>query len=234
MATHTKQIISRLHEIGDSDIAAHSRRFFKTGRGEYGEGDRFLGIRVPVLRKCAREYREIPPVDALELLQSSFHEARQLALLILVGKYASTDRKEAIYRAYLAHTAFINSWDLVDCSAEHIVGAHLLRRNRKPIHRLVRSSALWERRIGIISTFHFVKRDDFRDTLAVSEALLHDREDLIHKATGWMLREVGKRDQRSLDGFLMKHYRQMPRTMLRYAIERLPEAQRLAYLHGTR
>ncbi|MDP3285819.1 MAG: DNA alkylation repair protein, partial [Desulfobacterales bacterium] len=137
-----------------------------------------------------------------------------------------------ICRAYLCNTAFINSWDLVDCSAEQIVGAHLFFRNRKPIYRLVRSKSLWERRIGIISTFHFIKRKDFADTLGCAWLLLHDKEDLIHKAAGWMLREVGKRDRDAEEKFLARHYKQMPRTMLRYAIERFPEKERLAYLHG--
>jgi len=141
---------------------------------------------------------------------------------------------DAIYRAYLGNTEFINSWDLVDCSAEHVVGAHLFLRDRKPIYRLARSKSLWERRIGIISTFHFIKRNDFADTLECAKLLLHDKEDLIHKAAGWMLREVGKRDHDAEEKFLERHYKQMPRTMLRYAIERFPEKERLSYLHGTK
>jgi 3-methyladenine DNA glycosylase AlkD len=229
--------MSRLRELSDSDIAAQSLRFFKTGKGEYGEGDRFLGIRVPILRQCVREYRATPLEDTTELLKSPFHEARLLALLILVAKYASANmnaEQDAIYRAYLGNTKFINNWDLVDCSAEHVVGAHLFLRDRNPIYRLVRSGHLWERRIGIISTFHFIKRKDFPDTLECARLLLHDKEDLIHKAAGWMLREVGKRDRDAEEKFLARHYRQMPRTMLRYAIERFPEKERLAYLHGTK
>ncbi len=237
MSARTKQIMNRLRELGDSDIAAHSQRFFKTGKGEYGEGDIFLGIRVPIIRKCVREYGAISLEDTLKLLKSDFHEARLLALLILVAKYSSTNRsteQHAIYRTYLSHAKFINNWDLVDCSAEHIVGAHLVFKDRKPIYRLVRSRSLWERRIGVISTFHFIKREDFSDTLAIAELLLHDQEDLIHKAVGWMLREVGKRDRHAEEGFLTTHYKDMPRTMLRYAIERLSETERLAYLHGTK
>ena len=237
MNVQIKQIMSKLQELSNSDIAAHLQRFFKTGKGEYGEGDRFLGIRVPTIRKCVREYREISLEDTFELLKSPFHESRQLALLILVSKYSSmimSAEQEDIYRSYLSHTKFINSWDLVDCSAEHIVGAHLFIRDRKPIYQLVRSRSLWERRIGIVSTFHFVKRDDFPDTLAIAELLLRDQEDLIQKAVGWMLREVGKRNQNVAERFLLKHYRQMPRTMLRYSIEKLPEIERLAYLHGTK
>ena len=237
MSTQTKQIVNRLRELGDSDIAAHSQRFFKTGPGEYGEGDRFLGIRVPIIRTCVREYRAISLQDTVELLKSPFHEARLLALLMLVAKYSAAKKnaeRGAIYRTYLKHTEFINNWDLVDSSAEHIVGVHLFSRDRRPIYRLVRSSGLWERRIGVMSTFHFVKREDFADTLAIAEMLLGDKEDLIHKAVGWMLREVGKRDRKVEEGFLAKHYKQMPRTMLRYAIEKLPETERLAYLHGTK
>ena len=237
MSAQTKQIMSKLRELGDSDIAAHSQRFFKTGPGEYGEGDRFLGIRVPIIRKCVREYRTISLEDAAELLKSPFHEARLLAVLILVAKYARAKQdteREAIYQSYLRHTKFINNWDLVDSSAEHIVGAHLFSRGRRPIYRLARSRGLWERRIGIMATFHFVRREDFADTLAIAELLLHDKEDLIHKAVGWMLREVGNRDRKAEERFLTKHYRTMPRTMLRYAIEKLPETERQAYLHGTK
>ncbi|MBW1851034.1 MAG: DNA alkylation repair protein [Deltaproteobacteria bacterium] len=237
MATQTKLIMNKLREIGDRDIAAHSQRFFKTGKGEYGEGDRFLGIRVPTIRKCVRKYRAISLEDTLKLLKSDFHEARFLALLILVEKYSSTNRRteqHVIYRSYLSHTKFINNWDLVDSSAEHIVGAHLFLKLRKPIYRLVNSRSLWERRIGVMSTFYFIKREEFSDTLGIAELLLRDQEDLIHKAVGWMLREVGKRNRNVEEGFLTKHYKEMPRTMLRYAIEKLPEIERLAYLHGTK
>jgi 3-methyladenine DNA glycosylase AlkD len=235
MSAVTKQIIERLRDLGDAHIAAQSRRFFKTGPGEYGEGDRFLGIRVPAIRRCVAEYRQIPLKDTWELLRSPFHEARLLALLVMVAKYGSANspaEQKAIYRSYLDHTSFINSWDLVDSSAEHIVGAYLFSRNRRPIYRLAGSKNLWERRIAVLSTFHFIKREDFSDTLAVAERLLHDQEDLIHKAVGWMLREVGNRDRDMEERFLKKHYQLMPRTMLRYAIEKLPESERLAYLRG--
>lgn len=236
MSTQPRQIIKRLRELGDSDIAAHSQRFFKTGKGEYGEGDRFLGIRVPVVRKCVTEFRRISLEDALEVLKSPFHEARLLALLVLVDKYSSgrsDSERESVYRAYLGNTGYINNWDLVDCSAAHVVGAHLFSRDRRPIYRLVGSSDLWERRIGVMSTFYFIRQGDFADTLAVAEQLLDDPEDLIHKAVGWMLREVGNRDLETEEVFLKKHHQQMPRTMLRYAIEKLPERRRLKYLHGT-
>ncbi|MDY6950858.1 MAG: DNA alkylation repair protein [Thermodesulfobacteriota bacterium] len=237
MSTQTKEIMHKLRELADPGMAARSQRFFKTGKGEYGEGDRFLGIPVPTIRKCVRKHGSLSLENALELLTSPFHEARLLALLILVAKYSSAKEdteKEAIYRSYLRHTTFINNWDLVDGSAEHIVGAHLISKNRKPIYRLVRSKSLWERRIGVMATFCFVKREDFTDTLAIAEWLLHDKEDLIHKAVGWMLREVGKRQKDAEEKFLLKHYKKMPRTMLRYAIEKFPESERLAYLHGTK
>lgn len=165
---------------------------------------------------------------------SPFHEARLLALFMLVAGYRKGDdgQKQAIYRAYLDNTKHINNWDLVDSSAEHIIGAHLSGRDRKPLYRLARSKSLWERRIGIMSTFCFIKQRDFADTLALSELLLYDKEDLLHKAVGWMLREVGNRDKAAEESFLASHYRQMPRTMLRYAIEKFPEVDRQAYLHG--
>jgi 3-methyladenine DNA glycosylase AlkD len=231
----SKEILNRLCSIGNKKVAEQSQRFFKTGKGEYGEGDRFLGIRVPILRKYAKEYYTIPLEDILELLRSGMHEARLLALLILVRKYSLADSKKeekVLYDAYLQNTRYINNWDLVDSSAEHIVGAYLYSRNRKPVYRLVRSANLWERRIGVMSTFHFVKRGDFSDTLAVAAVLLNDREDLIHKAVGWMLREVGNRDRDLEELFLRRHYRRMPRTMLRYAIEKFPEDVRLDYLRG--
>jgi 3-methyladenine DNA glycosylase AlkD len=236
MKIQTRQLITKLKRLGDPEIAAHSRRFFKTGKGEYAEGDKFLGIRVPGLKKCAKEYHDIPIENTLELLRSPFHEARQLALFIMVKRYLSKDSTERghIYKSYLSHTAYVNNWDLVDCSAEHIVGAHLFDGDKDPIYRLAVSKSLWERRIAVMATFHFIKRNQFSDTLAIAGLLLKDPEDLIHKAAGWMLREVGKRDLRAEEKFLVKFYREMPRTMLRYAIEKLPEKKRQAYLRGTR
>ena len=221
--------------MGNPEIAAHSQRFFKTGKGEYAEGDRFLGIRVPELRRCTREYRDITIQGALELLRSPLHEVRLLALFILVAKYpsGSEDEKGKIYNSYLTYSVHINNWDLVDCSAELIIGAHLFNRDRKPIYALARSGSLWERRIGIMSTFHFIRKGQFSDTIAIAELLLNDREDLIHKAAGWMLRETGKRDSHAEEAFLNKFHRKMPRTMLRYAIEKMPEDKRRAYLLGT-
>ncbi len=227
-------IQKELGRLADREIAEHSQRFFKTGRGQYGEGDRFLGIRVPALRKMARQSRGISIEEACRLLKSQFHEERLLALFLLVGLFnkADDEGRRATYELYLANTRFINNWDLVDCSAEHIVGAYLRRADRQPLYNLAASNSPWERRISIMSTFHFIKHNEFADTLKIARILLKDEEDLIHKAVGWMLREVGKRDAQAEEEFLKKHCRQMPRTMLRYAIERLPAAKRKRYLKG--
>jgi 3-methyladenine DNA glycosylase AlkD len=227
-------IQKRLEALGDARVAEASRRFFKTGPGEYGEGDRFRGIRVPVLRGLAKEYQSMTPAEAAGLLASAFHEDRLLALLILVRLYSRGDEasREEIYRLYLKSTRLINNWDLVDSSAEHIVGAHLWDRPRAPLRRLAKSADLWERRVAVLATFHFIRRGEFVETLAVARALLSDREDLIHKAVGWMLREVGKRDPEAEEQFLKEHYRRMPRVMLRYAVERFPEEKRRRYLKG--
>jgi 3-methyladenine DNA glycosylase AlkD len=233
MPRHTATAIRRrLRELADPDDAAFLQRFFKTGPGQYGEGDRFLGIRVPVLRGLARDYRDISHTAALELLRSRWHEERLLALIILVNSYSAGDAamREEIYRSYLAHTAFINNWDLVDASAPNIVGAHLWPDDVAPLVALAGSPSLWERRIAIVATHHFTRQLSYEPTLHISELLLNDRHDLIHKATGWMLREVGKRDQETLERFLRGHCREMPRTALRYAIERFPPRLRKTYM----
>jgi 3-methyladenine DNA glycosylase AlkD len=212
-----------------------SRRFFKTGPGEYGAGDRFIGLTVPQVRSFAKTYRNLPLSETYQLLRSPIHEERLLALIILVEKYqrAEIAGRRRIYELYLRSTRYINNWDLVDCSAEHIVGTYLRERSRSPLLKLARSENLWERRIAIMATFHFIKRGEFAPTLRLARLLLRDREDLIHKAVGWMLREVGKRDLPAEEKFLKQHYRQMPRTMLRYAIERFPESKRQRYLRGS-
>jgi len=227
-------IHARIRELGDPEDARFLQGFFKTGPGEYGEGDVFVGIRVPVLRKLAREHDGLPLDEAAELLRSPVHEERLLALLVLVRQHqrGTAERRREIHDLYLAHTRFINNWDLVDTSAEHVVGAHLWEGDRSLLDRLARSESLWERRIAIIATFHFIRRGDFGDTLRIAETLLDDRHDLIHKAVGWMLREVGKRDQPAEEAFLRAHHPRMPRTMLRYAIERFPEPLRRSYLRG--
>jgi 3-methyladenine DNA glycosylase AlkD len=186
------------------------------------------------LRALAREHAGLDLAGCGTLLASADHEARLLALLILVGAYPTAEPpgRSAIYRLYLDSTARINNWDLVDASAPNIVGRHLEERSRAPLRRLARSRSLWERRIAIVATLRFIRQEDFGDTLAVADLLLHDAHDLIHKATGWMLREVGKRDRAALEAFLRPRYASMPRTMLRYAIERFPEPLRLRYLRG--
>jgi 3-methyladenine DNA glycosylase AlkD len=217
----------RLRTLVNPERATHSLRFFKTAPGQYGHGDRFLGLTVPEMRVIVREFRELPLPDAGALLASPWHEDRLVALMILVEQYRRTPTaRAAIYRLYLGHTDRINNWDLVDVSAANVVGAHLEERSRKPLYRLAKSKSLWERRIAIVATLHFIRRNQFDDTLAISKVLLGDKHDLIHKACGWMLREVGKRDERVLRAFLEEHATTMPRTMLRYAIERLPDRQR--------
>jgi 3-methyladenine DNA glycosylase AlkD len=227
-------ISARLRAVASHEVAAISQRFFKTAPGEYGAGDIFLGIKIPVLRRLAREYRTAGAAEVCELLQSRFHEERLFALLLMMQRYAGAneDEREALYRLYLASTSCINNWDLVDISAPHIVGRHLQSRARAVLLQLAASSDLWERRIAIIATLHFIRGNEFSDTLQIARMLLHDPHDLIHKAVGWMLREVGKRDRTVAEDFLKTHYQTMPRTMLRYAIERFPETLRLRYLHG--
>jgi 3-methyladenine DNA glycosylase AlkD len=224
----------KLKALGSPERAEASKRYFKTGPGQYGEGDIFYGNCAADVRGLAREYQAIAEDELLKLLRSPFHEERAVALLILVRRFPKADSstRRHIYETYLAHTGFINNWDLVDISAPRVVGAYLFDRSRKPLYRLVRSRRLWERRISIISTAYFIGQHDFTDTLQLAERLLGDREDLIHKAAGWMLREVGKRDTDAARTFLVAHYDRMPRTMLRYAIERFPEAERQAYLKG--
>jgi 3-methyladenine DNA glycosylase AlkD len=211
--------------------------FFKTGPGEYGEGDRFLGVTVPNLRRVAREFAALPVNGTLALLESPWHEDRLLALLILVRAYerGTPAEKVRIHRAYLANTKYINNWDLVDLSAAQIVGGQALdKRSLTVIRRLARSKSLWEKRIAMIATFRFIRTGNFRPTIEIAAALVNDDHDLIQKAVGWMLREVGNRDLATEERFLEKHHRTMPRTTLRYAIEKFPEARRKQYLRGLR
>jgi 3-methyladenine DNA glycosylase AlkD len=234
MSTTAQRISAELKKMGNAQRAEVSQRFFKTGPGEYGEGDVFIGITVPDLRKLAKKHEAIPQRDIKQLLKSPVHEERLFALLVLVSRYqkgAAADRAR-IYRLYLGSTRYINNWDLVDLTAPSIVGHYLSDKNREPLYDLAKSTSLWERRIAIVSTIFFITQNDFEDTLAISKRLLGDGEELIHKAVGWMLREVGKRDRKSEEAFLMAHYKTMPRTMLRYAIEKFPETRRQRYLKG--
>lgn len=221
-----------LKTLANSDLAAHAQGFFKTGPGQYGAGDKFLGIRVPAVRNVAKQYRQLPHTEVVALLASPWHEARLLALLIWVLQFAKADETEqkAIYDLYLANTARINNWDLVDTSAPAIVGGYLMARKRQPLHKLVKSPDLWERRISIVATHYFIRQGDVEETLLLAEKLLGDKHDLIHKATGWMLREVGKQHEPALHGFLALHAPRLPRTMLRYAIERFAPDVRQRYM----
>ncbi len=227
-------IQKRLRQLGNREDAKVLQWFFKTGPGEYGEGDVFQGIRVPVLRKQVEEFSGAGEPVLLELLHSAIHEERLLALMIMVRQFERGDAagRARLYRVYLANTDRINNWDLVDASAPQVVGGYLLDKSRKPLYRLARSKSLWERRIAMLAAFTFIRNGEFTDALAIADTLLHDREDLIHKATGWMLREVGKRDTAVLESFLEPRCRDMPRTMLRYAIERFPEPRRQVYLRA--
>ena len=222
-----------LREQADPGYAVRSQRFFKTRKGEYGEGDQFLGIRVPQLRKLAKQNSQCSLIEIHKLLKSVYHEERLCALFLLVQKFEnSKHEKSVVYRLYLDNTKYINSWDLVDCSAYKIVGVYLEDKNKSPLYKLAKSKDLWERRIAIISTLHFIKNNQFDDTLEISRQLLNDKEELIHKAVGWMLREVGKHDAELERAFLLNCYNKMPRMMLRYAIEKFPETERKKYLHG--
>jgi 3-methyladenine DNA glycosylase AlkD len=223
-----------LRKHADSKKAKLLQGFFKTGKGEYGEGDVFLGVMVPNTRKVVNQfYKEATMNNIKSLLHTNIHEERLLALLILVKKY-QTDKKDRkqIFEFYLNNTKYINNWDLVDLTAPNIVGDYLLDRNRAILYKLVKSNDLWEKRISILATFMFIKNNDFKDSIKIAGLLLKDNHDLIHKAVGWMLREIGKRNRRVEEQFLKKHYKKMPRTMLRYAIERFPEQKRKAYLNG--
>lgn len=226
----------------DPAKAKNLQRFFKTGRGEYGEGDIFIGISVPVQRKIAKEFKDISLKDVEELLDSRIHEKRLIALLILIKKYeraikdGKEEEKKNIYDTYLKEACNnkINNWDLIDLSAPRIVGNYLLDKNRKILYQLATSMNLWEKRIAIISTAAFIKNKDFNDTIKISEILLRDKHDLIHKAVGWMLREVGKRDAETLRNFLKKHSNKMPRTMLRYSIEKFSDDERKKWLNESK
>jgi 3-methyladenine DNA glycosylase AlkD len=227
-----KDVRKELQSLADPEKAATLQRFFKTGPGQYGEGDIFLGVIVPESRRVAKKFSQLSLGEVRELLYSGVHEERLVALLILVQKYSSAPgrEKEQVVRFYLDNIKQVNNWDLVDLSAPSILGAHLMDRDREVLRRLAKSDSVWERRIAVMSTFHFIKNGEFRDALNIAEMLLQDDHDLIHKAAGWMLREVGKRDVAVEEAFLEKHCKAMPRTMLRYAIERLSERKRRSYM----
>ena len=228
------QLKKDLQNLANPEQAETLQRFFKTGEGDYGEGDVFLGIKVPVQRKIAKKYFGLSLPKIKELLNSEVHDHRSVALFILTDKYKKSqeENKANIFNFYLDNTKNINNWDLVDSSAWHIVGDFLSDKKKNVLYELVQSENLWDKRIAIVSTFAFIKKHEFKDALAISELLLKDEHDLIHKSVGWMLREVGKRNQEILEGFLKEHYKNMPRTTLRYAIEKFDEGKRKSYLRG--
>lgn len=233
MHTH-QQIISYLQNLADPVIAKQSQRYFKTGQGEYGQGDSFIGLRVPTLRKAVKLFLVTPLQQIKYLVKSESHEVRLFALLLLVKQFAngSEDEKSAIFNLYISHTQYINNWDLVDSSAHYIVGQWLFDKDRALLYQFAQSDLLWRRRIAVMATFYFIKKRQFDDTLRLADILLNDREDLIHKAVGWMLREIANRDLEAAENHLKPRYNRMPRTMLRYAIEKFPTPLRLAYLKG--
>lgn len=221
-----------LQRLGNREKAALLSRYFKTGKGEYGEGDVFLGLTVPQQRVIAKKYRDLPLSDVEDLLHNNIHEYRLTALLILCAKYkkASAIEQKKIVDIYVRNTKHINNWDLVDLSSHVILGLYLIDKPRDMLYTFVRSSDVWRKRIAVITTFAFIRNNDFGDSFALAEILLNDSHDLIHKAVGWILREVGKRDLGAEEAFLQRHYRIMPRTMLRYAVEKFSPAKRAQYL----
>lgn len=227
-----EHVVAELEELSDSEQALKLQGFFKTGEGEYGEGDVFLGVRVPDQRRIAKKYKNLDLSEVVKLLHSGIHEHRLTALFILTHQFNKGNEKirHRIVDLYLGNMAYVNNWDLVDSSAHKILGAWLIDKPRDLLYEMAESECLWERRISIISTFAFIGNNDLSDAVSLAKVLVNDKHDLIHKASGWALREVGKRDQNMLEEFLLEHYGTMPRTMLRYAIERLPEERRRFYL----
>ena len=232
MTNAARALCAELDAAADPERARHLQRFFRTGPGEYGEGDRFLGLRVPQVRAIARRHRGLPLPDLAGVLASPYHEHRQAALFLLADRYprAAPADQESICRFYLDHLDAVNSWDLVDGSAPHVLGAHLLHRDRSVLYELARSGHLWRQRVAVLATFRFIRAGQFDDTLRLAELLRDHPHDLIHKAVGWMLREVGKRDRAAAERFLDRHAAHLPRTMLRYAIERFDPERRRSYL----
>ncbi len=230
-----KKVKLEIKKQSNKELAKLLQRFFKTGPGEYGEGDKFAGIKVPVSRKIAINNSDLTLEEVKQLLVSEIHEERLIALLILVHQFKKGDeaQKEKIFKFYIRNTKYINNWDLVDLSAPQIVGAFIVDKEKDILFKFAHSKNLWQKRIAVLSTFSFIKINRFNEALNISEILLNDNHDLIHKAVGWMLREIGKRNLKVEEDFLKKYYKQMPRTMLRYAIEKFPEKKRQQYLKGT-
>lgn len=230
---HLNNLKKEIQSLENKEKAKIMQGFFKTGRGQYGEGDVFLGLTVPESRALAKKYSALSYEEIRLLLESKIHEERLIALLMLVNNYQKNkEKQEEIYNFYLSNSKRINNWDLVDLTADKIMGNYLFDKPKDILYRLAKSENIWERRISIISTFHFIKNNSFDDTLSIAKILLGDKHDLIHKAVGWMLREVGKRDMEKEEQFLKEHYKKIPRTALRYAIEKFPENKRQYYLRG--
>ena len=228
--------IYEIQALANKEIAKHSLRFFKTSKGEYGYGDVFLGVRTPQIRLIAKKYIGISTPDMKTLIKSKYHEERLLGLIILVNKYSKAKDekvKNQLYKIYVSSFKYVNNWDLVDVTCPHVIGKHLMDKERSILYSWARSEDLWTKRIAIVSTHWFIRKNDLDDTFKIAEILLNDEHDLIHKAVGWMLREAGKRDLEKEEIFLKKHYKNMPRTMLRYSIEKFPEPKRQKYLKGT-
>lgn len=227
-------VIQKLKEKADPEKAKHSAGFFKTGAGEYGEGDEFLGIQVPEQRKIAKKFRDLPANEIQKLLKNKYHEVRLTALLLMVYKVERSGSEELseMTKLYLNNLQAVNNWDLVDSSCHHILGRYLEDKDRDLLYDYARSDDLWKKRIAIITCYRFIKNYDFKDALNIGEILVNDDHDLIQKAVGWMLREIGNRDLEAEESFLKKYYRTMPRTMLRYAIEKFEEPLRKRYLNG--
>lgn len=234
MSNRISKLRSKIKILADKEVTETMQWFFKTGKGDYGEGDIFVGLKVPLQRKLAREFKDLSLAEIGELLNSSIHEERLISLIILIDKYQKTDEKgkKLIFNFYLKQRKGINNWDLVDISAPKILGRYLLEKDKGILFKFAVSKNLWERRIAIISTQEFIKNNNFKTTLQIASMLIKDEHDLIHKAVGWMLREIGKKDIALEEKFLRVHYKEMPRTMLRYAIEKFPETKRKKYLQG--
>lgn len=230
MKNDLTKLKNNLKRKSDADRSQNLSRFFKTGKGEYGEGDKFLGITVPEIRKITKKYKELDIEDILKLLESSYHEERMTALIIMTLRYPK--EKDTFYNLYINNTKYINNWDLIDTTCPRIIGDYLLDKPRDILYEFANSNDLWKKRIAIISTLTFIRNNEYEDTMKISEILLNDSHDLMHKAVGWMLREVGNRSKSTEVKFLNKYYKIMPRTMLRYAIEKFPEVERKKYLKG--
>ena len=234
MSDRISELRSMMKTLSDKEVAETMQWFFKTGKGDYGEGDIFIGLKVPIQRKLASEFKDLSPDDIEKLLSSTIHEERLISLFILINKYQKADEKgkKVIFNFYLKNRKGINNWDLVDISAPKIVGRYLLEKDKCILFKFAVSKNLWERRIAILSTQEFIKNNNYKPTLQLAKMLIKDKQDLIHKAVGWMLREVGKKNITLEENFLRVYYKEMPRTMLRYAIEKFPETKRKKYLQG--